>query len=300
MNITITGSLGNVSQPLIEKLVAKGHRVTVISNSPERAKAIEDLHAIAAIGSIEDEPFLIRAFTGADAVYCMIPPNYQTTDFKEFMIQVGGNYARAIGKTGVRHVVNLSSSLGTHLPDGPGLAAAFHLVEKGFDQSQTNVLHLRPGMFYTNFYGNMEMIKHSNIIGNNFDATVKIPMLHPHDIADVAADALHELSFTGKNIRYLVSDEKNGHEIAQLLGDAIGQPDLHWVAFTDDQLLTGMMQSGLSRHMASNYVEMGIALREGVVLEHYRQNRPRVPGKTSFTDFAREFAAVYRNTSNQN
>ncbi len=36
MNIVLTGSLGNISKPLAQELVQKGHSVTVISSKAER------------------------------------------------------------------------------------------------------------------------------------------------------------------------------------------------------------------------------------------------------------------------
>jgi uncharacterized protein YbjT (DUF2867 family) len=74
MKIILTGSLGNISKPLTVELAGKGHEVTVISSKPEKQTSIELLGAKAAIGSIEDVDFLTATFTGADAVYCMLPP----------------------------------------------------------------------------------------------------------------------------------------------------------------------------------------------------------------------------------
>ncbi|PSL42894.1 uncharacterized protein YbjT (DUF2867 family) [Chitinophaga niastensis] len=295
MNITITGSLGNISQKLTEKLTAKGHNVTVVSHSPERVKAIEQLNAIPAIGSVEDHDFLLQAFNKADAVYIMIPPNYAATDIRAYMKTVGAGYAKAIEQTGVRYVVNLSS-IGAHIPDGLGPTSANYYVEKKLDElKDTHVLHLRPGMFYTNFFGAMQMIKHQNIIGNNFDASVNMVLSHPEDIAAAAAEALDTLSFTGKNVRYIASDEKNGGEIAAILGHAIDQPNLAWVGFSDEELLQGLMQSGLTEQMASVYVvEIGIALRNGTLFDDYYKNKQHASGKISFADFAKEFAFVYQ------
>ena len=295
MNITITGSLGNISQPLTEQLIAKGHKVTVISHNPERAKAIEALNAIPAIGSIEDHDFLLRAFAGADAVYTMIPPNFSTTDLRGYIKSTGESYARAIEQTGVSYVVNLSS-IGAHIPDGPGPTGANHFVEKKLDAlKDTHVLHLRPGMFYTNFFGSMEMIRHQHILGNNFDDTVNIVLSHPKDIADAAFEALDTLSFTGKNICYVASDEKTGGEIAAILGQAIGKPDLRWIGFPDEALMQALIQNGLSEQMATIYVvEIGIALRDNTLFEDYRKNKSIAFGKTNFTAFAKEFAFVYQ------
>ena len=64
MKIVITGSLGNVSKPLTESLVKKGHSVTVISSKVEKQNAIEAIGAKAAIGTIEDVDFLTETFKG--------------------------------------------------------------------------------------------------------------------------------------------------------------------------------------------------------------------------------------------
>ncbi|RZK98912.1 MAG: NAD-dependent epimerase/dehydratase family protein, partial [Pedobacter sp.] len=71
MNIVLTGSLGNIGKPLTKLLINKGYRVTVISSKPERIQAIEALGAIPAIGTIQDEDFLVATFSGADVVYLM-------------------------------------------------------------------------------------------------------------------------------------------------------------------------------------------------------------------------------------
>jgi uncharacterized protein YbjT (DUF2867 family) len=298
MNITITGSLGNIGQRLTGQLTAKGHRVIVVSHNAERRQAIEQMGAHPAIGSLDDRSFLLKAFDKADAVFTMIPPNYLAKDVREYIRTVGEGYAWAIEQTGVRHVVNLSS-IGSHASDGPGPTSANYYVEKKLDQlKDADVLHLRPGMFYTNFYGNIPMIKHQNIIGNNFDDSVNMVLSHPHDIADAAANALTDLSFTGKDARYVVSDEKNGREIAAILGAAVGRPDLSWVQFPDETMLQGMMQNGLTEQMASVYViEIGIALRNGKLFEDYRTSSPSTLGKTSFYDFSKDFAAIYQHSN---
>ena len=69
MKYVVLGSLGNISKPLAEKLIAAGHEVTIVSSSAERAQEITALGAKAAIGGIEDTAFLTKTFTGADAVY---------------------------------------------------------------------------------------------------------------------------------------------------------------------------------------------------------------------------------------
>ena len=126
MKIIITGSLGHISKPLAQELVKKGHSVTVISSNPGKQKDIEAIGATAAIGSIEDISFLAKTFTGADAVYTMLPPfKFQENpnlDAREEARRLTSNYVAAIQQSGVKKVVHLSS-IGAHTDKGNGSMA---------------------------------------------------------------------------------------------------------------------------------------------------------------------------------
>lgn len=123
MKVVVTGSIGNISKPLTVELVQKGHQVTVISSNVDKKEEIVALGAMAAIGNLEDVGFLTAAFMGADAVYCMIPPNNyfdQNLNLLSYYHEIASNYAYAIAASGVRRVIYLSS-IGAHLPKGSGI-----------------------------------------------------------------------------------------------------------------------------------------------------------------------------------
>lgn len=293
MKITLTGSLGNISKPLAETLISKGHEVTVISSNPDKAEEIKKLGAIPAIGSIDDIDFLVSTFTGADAIYTMVPPSFSASNYRLYIAEAGRRFAEAIKKSGIKRVVNLSS-IGADLPAGTGPIAGLHDVEHIYqDLDGVAVKHLRPAYFFINFFGNIDMIKHAHILGSNYSGDTKLVLVHPNDIAAVVAEELQQ-EFTGKSIRYIASnDETTAADVASVLGSAIGKPELPWVKFSDEQAFDGMVQAGLPEEIAKNYVEMGTAIRSEVLFEDYYKNRPTVLGKTKLSDFALEFASAY-------
>lgn len=294
MKYVITGAAGNISAPLAEKLLKAGHDVTVISRNAENIKSLTGLGAKAAIGSVEDVDFLNQAFAGADAVYTMVPPKYDTADLKGHIASVGKNYSEAIKANNVKYVVNLSS-VGAHLPDGVGPVSGLYRVEQALNElKNTNIKHLRPVYFYTNFLGNTGMVKTMNIIGGNFGgADFKMLLTHPGDVAEVAFEELSKLDFTGHTVRYIASDERSTEDIAKVFGEAVGMPQLPWVTFTDEQAYGGMMQAGLPENAAKNFAEMGHAMHDGSMFEDYWKHHPGKLGKTKLEDFAKTFAAVY-------
>lgn len=293
MKFTITGSLGNISKPIIEILVKNGHEVTVISSNAQKAPAIEALGAKAAIGSIADTTFLTNAFKNADAIYTMVPPDFTAVNYKQHMAETGKSYVEAIKASGVKRVLNLSS-IGAHLSEGTGPIAGLHEVEQMLNTlNGVAVKHLRPGFFYTNFFIDITIIRNMGIMGNNYEGNSKLSMTHPRDIAEVAAQELQG-SFEGKTHRYIVSDEQEISNVAKILGAAIGKPELPWVPFSDADLFAGLTGAGLSKSIADLYVEMGHAIGSGILFEDFHQHQPVLVGRTKLTDFANEFAAVYK------
>lgn len=295
MKYVVTGSLGHISKPLAQQLIQSGHQVTIISSKPDKIGEIEKIGAKAAIGSVEDTAFLIKSFTGADAIYTMVPPFFTSQNWLEQITQVGRNYAEAIREAGVKYVVNLSS-IGAHLPEGCGPVSGIYYVEQALNELENvNVKHLRPGYFYYNFLNNAGMVKHLGIIGGNFGADTKLALADTSDIAEAAAEELLHLNFSGNSNRYIVSDERTTHEIATVLGNAVGKPDLRWVDFSDEDTKAAMLQNGLPEEMAAKYTEMGAALRSGEMAAEYQQQKPIALSKTKLESFAPTFAQAYNN-----
>jgi uncharacterized protein YbjT (DUF2867 family) len=296
MKVIVTGSLGNISKPLAHELVQKGHTVTVISSKPEKQTDIEALGATAAIGSLEDVDFLVSTFTGADAVYCMVPPNNYfdlNLDLLAYYRRLGNNYARAIEQSGVKRLVNLSS-IGAHLKQGSGILLGAHDVEQILNERSSDVAitHLRPTSFYYNLFGYIETIKAVGSISANYGADDEIPWVSPIDIAAVIAEEI-ATPLAGRKVRYVASEELTGNETARILGAAIGKPDLKWIIISDAQMLGGLESAGMNPQIAAGLVEMYASLHSGLLAADYYRTQPTVMGKVKLVDFAKEFAAAF-------
>ena len=294
MRYVITGSLGNISLPVTKALLNAGHEVTVITSKQGNAKAIELLGAKVAVGSVEDVNFLTKTFSGANAVYTMVPPNFGATEWKKWIGSIGKNYADAIKANGVKYVVNLSS-VGAHRENGTGPVSGLYLAEEALNGlTDVNIKHLRPAYFYQNLLSNIDLIKHAGIIGSNFNvADNKFGIVDPADIAIVAIELLLQLNFTGHSAQYVASEDVSTSAIANEIGKAIGKPGLTWVPFTNEQAYDGMKQAGLPEEITKNYVEMGDAINKGIMYEDYWKHHPTTLGKTKLKDFAKVFAAAY-------
>lgn len=294
MKIIVTGSLGNISKPLTIELVQKGHSVTVISSKAERQTAIETIGAKAAIGSIEDVAFLTKTFSGADVVYTMIGGgNYFDPEFDimAYYTKIANNYAQAIQQSGVKCVVHLSS-IGAHLESGTGLIQMHHQAERILNNMQDVTLtFMRPVGFYYNLFIFSGGIKATGMMSSNYGANDIIPWVSPLDIATAIASEI-ENPDVNKKVQYLASQELTCNEVANILGTAIGKPNLEWTLITDEELQSRYESFGMNKTIAAGLVEMQANMHNGPFFDDYYLNKP-ILGKTKLADFAKDFAFVY-------
>jgi len=293
MKIIITGSLGHISKPLAKELVQKGHAVTVVSSSPDKQKDIEAIGATAAIGSIEDVSFLAKTFTGADAVYTMLPPfKFQENpdlDAREEACRLTSNYVAAIQQSGVKKVVRLSS-IGAHTDKGNGLLAFHFVAEQVLKQPPVDVTitFMRPVGFYYNLYQYMDIVKgegflkgfvglfltlrhygltrllqrKKGLMVSNYSAEDKMPWVSPMDFAAAISEELTS-AFKGHKARYVASEELTCSQIANILGTAVGKPYLKWVTISDKQMLDALLKYKMPLSLTNYITEMNASQRYG-------------------------------------
>ena len=71
--LTIMGATGNIGSKLTDILLSKNQKVKVIGRSADRLQPYVARGAAAAAGDPGDPDFLAEAFSGAEAVFAMIP-----------------------------------------------------------------------------------------------------------------------------------------------------------------------------------------------------------------------------------
>ena len=290
---TIMGATGNIGSKLADLLLNKNQPVKVVGRSADRLQPFVDRGATAAVGDAGDPQFLAQAFTGSDAVFAMIPPDYTVENFRQYSNDIGQSIATAIQTAGVTHVVNLSS-LGAHLPDKNGPVKGLYDQEQRLNQlDAVHVLHLRPTFFMENLLMNIEMIKNMDANGGYIRGDLAYAMIATADIAQVAAASMLERSFSGKTTRELLGPRDiSMDEATRIIGAKIGKPDLTYLPFSRQDYINGMVQAGLSQDVAEQLAELAAAINDRL----FGSGQARTAENTTPTDFAYFadfFAQVY-------
>ncbi len=298
MNIVLTGSISQIGKPLVKKLIDGNHDVTVISSKAQRVSEIQLLGAKAAIGSMFDLNFLSETFKGADIVYLMETLDAagsffnKEIDFFTAIEQIGLNYKKAIEEAGVKKIIHLSS-IGADMEKDNGLLLFHHIAETILKQlsNEISIKFIRPVGFYTNLSSFIDTIKTQGAIISNYGGDRKEPWVSPLDIASFIAEEMDK-PFEGRTVHYVASDEISPNEIARILGEAIGIPDLKWKVISNKQLLKNWLEIGFNPQIANGFVEMQTSQGNGLLYNDYYKNRP-ILGNVKLVDFAKEFSILF-------
>jgi len=293
----IIGASGHTGKVVAETLLKAGKQVTVIGRDAAKLAGLVDLGAKPAIGDITDPSFLQSAFEGATAVYAMVPPNLTAPDVRAYQNTVIDSIASGIKKNTIPYVVTLSS-IGAHLTEGAGVVQGLYDMEQKFRNiNGLNQIHLRAGFFFENFFGMMPVIKMMGVMGGfPFRGDLKMPIVHTRDIGQIAAEHLLNLNFEGFNYRYVAGErDLTFNEVVPILGKAIGNENLQYAMFPEEQAKGGMMMMGISESLADAYLEFSRSCNDGRVTSDYTRNAENTT-KTSIEDFAEEFAVAFQNS----
>jgi uncharacterized protein YbjT (DUF2867 family) len=179
--IAVTGATGHIGRVIVDRLKTKGH--TVRSVSRRSGVALDDTAA------------LTHAFSGADAVFLMIPPEVTHPDIRKRQNEVGEKLAGAAQAVQVRRVVFLSR-IDAHLPQGTGPILGLHDMEERLRVLPiAERLFIRPTYFMENHLNGIEMIKQKGIYGSALRPDVPIPMIATRDIGEKAANGSRRSRF---------------------------------------------------------------------------------------------------------
>jgi uncharacterized protein YbjT (DUF2867 family) len=291
----ITGATGNTGSVVAEKLLAKGEKVRVLGRDAKRLERFTNKGAEAFVADATSADALTKAFSGAKAVYAIIPPNIAAPDVRAYQEQVSDDLTAAITKSGVKHAVVLSS-FGADKPDKTGPVSALHNLEKKLNGiAGLNALYLRAGYFMENLLPQVGVIQSFGIVAGPVRPDVPLPMIATRDIGAVAADALLKLDFNGKQLR-----ELQGHrdvtydQVAKIVGAAIGKPDLKYQQLPAAQLKPALTQMGMSANMVDLLFEMTGSLDSG----YMKMLEPRSPANSTPTTLetfvAEAFVPAYK------
>ncbi|MFC5825905.1 NAD(P)H-binding protein [Nonomuraea insulae] len=203
--IVVTGSTGNVGQPLVRALVAAGEEVTGVSRgvSPQPAGVRHHQADLARPESLRP------ALRGAEALFLLTSADFMANGDL-------GEVLSVVREAGVRRVVLLSSQ-------GVGTRRHPSDLEDAVKRSGLDWTMVRPGNFASNAFQWADSVRTERVVSAPF-GDVALAAVDPADIAEVAAVALREPGHEGGVYTLTGPVPISPREQAAAIGDVLGEP----------------------------------------------------------------------------
>jgi uncharacterized protein YbjT (DUF2867 family) len=291
----VCGATGNVGSRLAKSLLEAGVPVRAVGRERVRLGPLAAIGAEPWPGDLEDAKFLSKVFSGAGAVFAMIPPKYDTPDVVSYQSAISKALVSALQNARVPRVVTLSS-IGADLTDGTGPIRGLHDLEKKLDRlGNAEVVHLRAAYFMENHLWNVPVIREHGVNGSPIRPDAPIPMVATMDIADEAARLLVGKTLSGPSVRYLLGPRTlTMTEATRILGYAIGKPDLGYIQYPEEESRKTMSGMGMSDSVVEALLEMHRGFNAGRIRPTQERNASNTT-PTTLEEFAQTvFARLYR------
>lgn len=218
----VIGATGNTGSAVVETLLSRKQPVRIVVRSADKGMALKAKGAEIVVASLDDVSSLVTVFEGAKGVYLLVPPNYGAAAWLTDQRARMDRAAEAVKKSGISHVVFLSS-IGGHIAEGTGPIRAARYGEQSLGAAAKNLTILRPCYFMDNWAPVLGAAKGQGILPTFIAPQAMVPMISTRDIGRIGAEQLIA-GGKGKQIVELAGPEEySPNQVAAALGQILGK-----------------------------------------------------------------------------
>ena len=277
--IVVTTPTGKIGSQVVKHLLAANKAVRVIVR--DVSKLAPEVHGKVDFveGSTDDENVLSRAFEGAESLFWVVPPSFQTNNDTEYYLQFTRPACRAIKSQRVKRVVGVSA-LGRGISIDAGPATASFVKDEEIESTGVHFRSLWCPSFMENMLSQVEPIKHQGMFFLPGHPDLKAPQVATRDIAFSGAKLLLDTSWTGQGgLAVLGPEDLSFNDIAAIMTDVLGKP-IRFQQISGEAYKAQLMKLGANEIFAEGLVKIYAAKEDGL-----DNAEPRTAENTTPTTF---------------
>jgi uncharacterized protein YbjT (DUF2867 family) len=219
----ITGVTGKVGGATARALLAAGQSVRAVVRNVDKGQVWRNLGCEVALATIEDGASLSVAFQRAEAVFVLVPPNFDPSpEFSEAQ-EIGKALHSALAAARPKRVIYLST-IGAQARE-MNLLTQHSIIEKAIGNLPIPITFLRPAWFMENCRWDVAPARETGVVPSFLQPLDKpVPMVATADIGKLAAGLLQE-KWDGHRVIELEGPTRvTPNQIATILAKLLGKP----------------------------------------------------------------------------
>ncbi|MEL6117758.1 NmrA family NAD(P)-binding protein [Photobacterium sp. SP02] len=258
----VTGATGRTGSAVAKTLLDAGKRVRVVVRDEPAGDVWTTLGAEVAVADFSDGFALCRAFSGADGVYIVSPPQYSSADLFSQARAMAHTIAAAAKEAKLAKIVALSS-IGAEQAEGTGWIAMNRMLETSFIDTGLPVTFLRAAYFMENWRPLVKMaVLQRQLPSFLSPLNQKFPMIATEDIGRIAAEALCENWLGVRVIDLEGPDRYSPNDVAEYVSLKFGKA-IQPVSIPESDWVQSIAGQGFSAAAIDGFIEMTQGLNSG-------------------------------------
>ncbi len=244
--VAVHGATGAQGRPVVDRLLAAGHRVRALSRTADPARLPAGVEPVA-VDLLDPGP-LVAAYTGTDAVVAVLPGGAAA----DVAVDQADAVLTALRRAGVpRAVVNTGGGVWS-TPTGIGFLDARTRLVAGLPAAVGTAVVLQPGGALMENHAEGWVVDRLRATGELVHSTPPDVPTTPVAMADLATAAVDALTDPAPPARIVVHGPGavTGAEIAARVAAHLGRP-VTWTPIGPEEYLRGVAR-GLGEQYAAN------------------------------------------------
>jgi uncharacterized protein YbjT (DUF2867 family) len=279
--IVVTTPTGNIGQQVLENILDSGQPYRVIARDSSRLPEETRKRVEVVQGSHGNINIVNQAFSGADSVFWVVPPQPQSESVEAAYVGFTRPACDAFRSQGVRRVVGVSAlGRGLAVARNAGLVTASLAMDDLIASTGISYRALTMPSFMDNILRQIESIKSRGMFFSPISGDRKLPTCATRDIAAVATKLLLDPSWSGQgSVPVLGPEDLSFNNMAQIMSEVLGKP-VRFQQISIEAFKARLIEQGVSEAMAQGVVDMMAAKNEDL-----DNAEPRISQFTSPTSF---------------
>jgi uncharacterized protein YbjT (DUF2867 family) len=281
--IVVTAPTSNIGHQVLANVLDKGESVRVIAREPSHLSPQTRQRVEVVQGSHSDIEVVNMAFTGADAVFWLVPPAPDAKTVEAAYLDFTRPACTAFKSQGVKRVVGVSAlGRGTPVAKNAGFVTASLAMDDLIASTGVSYRALTMPSFMDNLLRQVAPIKNQGVFFSPIAGDRKLPACATRDIAAVAAKLLLDHSWSGQgSVAVLGPEDLSFNDMSRIMSEVLGKP-VRYQQIPFDAYKARFIGFGMSEAMAQGMTDMAAAKNDGL-----DNAEPRTPENTTPTSFRR-------------
>ena len=285
--IVITTPTGQIGHQVLENVLDSGEPARVIVRDPSDLPPHVREQVESVVGSHADLDVVKEAFTGADAVFWLVPPDPRADSVDAAYVDFARPACEAFESRGVKRVVGIAAlGRGTKWAEHAGYVTGTLHMDDLIAESGVSYRALANPSFMDNTLRQADAIKNQGMFFSPIDGDRKLPTVATRDIAAAATRLLLDQTWSGVDeLPLLGPEDLSFNDMAEIISEVLGT-EVRFQQIPFEAYKARFVQFGMSDAMAQGMTDMAAAKNEGI--DNAVKRTPENSTPTSFRQWCEE------------